>query len=308
MSVFLSLFVNLLPLYALIGLGYFAGRVLKVDRQSLGTLAIYIFMPIVVFGFVADLEFKLSYIVLPIILYVSRVIVSLLFLMIGKRVFGDTQANLMALCAAMGNTMYFGLPLVVLLFPHELVPIYIFMALGGVVFEATVGYYIAARGNFDARTALMKILYFPSLYAIILGLCVNFSQIELPDVFWVYWTHFKGAYIVIGMMIIGTALANIKHFVIGRRFLYLVFLGKFFILPIIHFIFVLLDSLVLHWFDKEIYALLMIVSFVPPAANIATLAAQLNLQPEKAATTILIGTIFALFYIPLMVWLFNLGI
>ena len=44
--------------------------------------------------------------------------------------------------------------------------------------------------------------------------------------------------------------------------------------------------------------MLLIMSIVPPAANIAAFAATLDLNPEKAATTVLLGTIFALFYIP----------
>jgi len=47
--------------------------------------------------------------------------------------------------------------------------------------------------------------------------------------------------------------------------------------------------------------LMLILSIVPPAANIAAFAAQLNVQPEKAATTVLLCTIFALFYIPFIV-------
>ena len=69
MSVFFSLLVNLLPLYILIGMGFIAARYLKVDRQSLASLAIFMFMPIVVFGFVVKLEFQASYIMLPLIIF-----------------------------------------------------------------------------------------------------------------------------------------------------------------------------------------------------------------------------------------------
>lgn len=302
MSIFLTLFFNLLPLYALIGAGFFAGRVLKVDRDSLGSLAMFIFMPVVVFGFVADLDFKFSYIWLPVVFFFVQAIVAFLYLYIGKKVFKDAQANLMAMCTAQGNTGYFGLPLALLFFSKELVAIYIFMNLGALIFEATVGYYIAARGNFDVRTALIKIIRFPTIYAILLGLCANFSDVALPETFWTYWTHFKGAYVVVGMMIIGAALARLQKFVFGPRFVGLVFTGKFFVLPLVSYACVLIDLYILHWFDAGIHACLMIASIVPPGANIAAFATKLNLHPEKAATTILLGTVFALFYIPVVVW------
>ncbi len=308
MSVFFALFFNLLPLYALIGAGFFAGRVLNVDRDSLGSLAMFIFMPVVVFGFVADLEFKFSYIWLPVIFFFAQAIVAFLYLYIGKRVFKDAQANLMAMCTAQGNTGYFGLPLALLFFSKDLVAIYVFMNLGALIFEATVGYYIAARGNFDARTALIKIARFPSIYAIIIGLAFNFADIDLPDTFWTYWTHFKGAYVVVGMMIIGAALARVDKLLFGPRFVSLVFTGKFFVLPLVSYSLVLIDLYLLHWFDTGIHACFMIMSIVPPGANIAAFATKLNLHPEKAATTILLGTIFALLYIPVVVWLLEINV
>lgn len=306
MTIFFTLFTNLLPLYVLIALGYFAARVLKVDRQNLGTLAIYMFMPVVVFGFVARLDFKFEMLALPVVMFSISVITGLGALYIGRKVYQDSQANLLALCASMGNTGYFGLPLVFLFFTPEQTAIYIFMMLGGSVYEATFGYYIAARGAFDARTSLKKIIRFPSIYAITLGLIVNQSGLVLPETFWTYWGHFKGAYVVVGMMIVGAALAGVKKLVFGPRFLAQVIFWKFMVWPALAYGFVSLDNLYTHWFTPDIHNLLLVMSIVPPAANIAAFAAQMNLEPEKAATTILINTILALFYIPFMIWLFGI--
>ncbi len=301
MSIFFSLLFNLLPLYALIGAGYFAASKLHVDKRSLGTLAIYIFMPVVVFGFVADMDFQPAYLALPIFFYVASVIVGLGFFRLGGMVYQDKQKNLMAMLASMGNTGYYGLPLVLLFFDKDTVAIYIFMTLGGLVFEATVGYYIAARSSFTVRESLIKLTRFPVMYAMAAGFIVNASGFELPEIFWTYWVHFKGAYVITGMMIIGAALGGMEKFVFGPRLVALVFAGKFVIFPLLSLLFIALDKTVMHWFSPEIYNLLVIVAIVPPAANIAAYATQMNIEPEKAATTILIGTIFALFYIPCVI-------
>lgn len=304
---FYSFVLNLLPLYVIIGLGYFAGRKLNVDRQSLGALAIYIFMPVVVFGFVAKLEFKLAYVALPFVVYTVSAVTGLTFLAIGKRVYGDSRANLAAMCASMGNMGYFGLPLVFLFFEQEQVAIYVFMMLGGNVYEATIGYYLAARSAFDAKTSLKKIATFPGLYAIALGIIVNRSGIELPAQFWTYWGHFKGAYVVVGMMIVGAALAKMDKFVFGPRFTAMSFAGKMVVWPGLCYLFVMLDQYVLGWYAQDIHHLIMMIAIVPPAANIATFAVQMNLEPEKAASTVLMGTILALFYIPFMIWLLGIS-
>ncbi|MCB1782449.1 MAG: AEC family transporter [Alphaproteobacteria bacterium] len=307
MQVFLSLVFNLLPLYLLIGVGWFAGRFLHVDRQSLGALAIYILMPVTVFGFVAHLEFQPSFIVLPIVIFTISAIVGLSFLKLGKKIYGDAQANLMAMCASMGNTGYFGLPLVLLFFTQEQVAIYIFMMLGGSVYEATIGYYMAARGAFDVRTSLRKIIRFPAIYAIAAGMSANALHLDLPETFWTYWAYFKGAYVVIGMMIIGAALSKVQKLVFGPRFVTLTFSGKFIAFPLLSIAFVVCDNHITHWFNENIHNLLIMMSIVPPAANVAAFAAQMNLEPEKAATTILAGTLFALLYIPLITWAIGLS-
>lgn len=298
MDVFFTLLVNLTPLYVLIGLGFVAGRFFEVDRGTLGNLAIFIFLPVVVFGFVSKLDFRPEYIVLPIALYAVHAVIGLTMLKIGRGIYHGPEANILALTASMGNTGYFGLPLVLLLFPQEIAAIYIFAMLGGSVYEATIGYYIAARGRFDMRASLLKLAKFPTLYAMALAFIFRGAHIELPEQFFTYWTYFKGAYVVNGMMIIGVALSHVHRLVVGPRFLSLALFGKFICWPGLVCGLILLDKLVFRMFSPEIYSLVLVMSIVPPAANVAAFAAQLNLVPEKAATTILIGTVIALFYIP----------
>jgi predicted permease len=204
------------------------------------------------------------------------------------------------MAASMGNTGYFGLPLVLALFDQQHVAIYIFAMMGGSIYEATIGYYIAARGRFDVRTSLLKLAKFPALYAIALAFIYKAAGGQLSEQFLTYWGYFKGGYVLIGMMIIGAALSKVSKFVIGPRFLTLALLGKFMFWPGLVCGWIVLDKLVLHMFAPEIYSLMLVMSIVPPAANIAAYAAQLDLVPEKAATTILLGTFFALFYIPLI--------
>lgn len=306
MHIFLTLFTNLIPLYILIALGWVAGRYFDVDRQSLGSLGIYIFMPIVAFGFVAKLEFQPEYALLPIIVFALFSIITLAAYWVGQKIYPDNRANLAAMCAGAANTGYFGLPLILLIFDPQWIAVYIFAMMGGTIYEATVMYYIANRGKFDARQSLMKLLKFPTIYTIVAALFWNASGFELPEQFNTYWTYTKGAYVLIGMMIIGVSLSKAKKLIIAPRFISLVFAGKFIVWPLAAFAVVWLDERVFGLFGNEIHNLLMIMAIVPPAANVAAFAAQLDMRPEKAATTILLGTVFALFYIPLMVMLLGM--
>ena len=306
MDIFLLLFQNLIPLYVLIALGWIAGRYFDVDRQSLGSLGIYILMPVVAFGFVAKLDFKPIYTALPIIAFVLSAAVTLIFYWIGQKTYPDKRANLLGMCAGAGNTGYLGLPLVLLLFPTEWIGVYIFALLGGLIYEATVMYYVANRGKFDVMQSFKKLLKFPTIYTIVLALIVNFSDFTLPEQFDTYWSYFKGSYVVIGMMIIGASLAKSNKLLISYRFLSLTFVGKFLTWPLFAYALIYLDQNLLGWFVPEVHRIFFVMAIVPPAANVAAFAAQLDLNPEKAATTILIGTVLALFTIPLMLALSGL--
>ncbi|MGB4057819.1 MAG: AEC family transporter, partial [Alphaproteobacteria bacterium] len=227
MTIFFNLFTNLLPLYALIGAGFLYGRYLRIDIQTLINLVLYLFIPVVVFGFVARVEMQPAYVLLPILVFGISCAIGFSMLRLGRVIYGDSQANVLSMCTAMGNLGYFGLPLVLLLFEEKWVGVYMFMLIGGVLYEATAGYYIAARGAFTVRDSLIKVLKFPSIYALLAGMMVNYAGVALPEAFWTYWTYAKGGYVIIGMMIIGAALSKTPRLAISPRFLSLVFLGKF---------------------------------------------------------------------------------
>lgn len=307
MPLFFHLFANIVPLYLLIAAGYIGGRYLNIDRVTLANLALYFCVPVVFFGFVVDLDLEPAYILLPVLVYALSALMGFAFLYAGKKIYGDNRANLLALCASMGNGGYFGLPVAMLLFDSRWVGVYMFMLLGGVLYEATIGYYIAARGQFTVRDSFIKLAKFPSIYAFAAALCVNLGGIELPDVFYTYWEYFRGAYVIIGMMIVGAALGKVDKFVVVPKFTALAFAGKFVVWPLLIAGFVALDSGYLYMFGPEIHKLLLLFAIVPPAANIAAFSAQMNLRPEKAATTILIGTVFALMYIPAMLMLMGMS-
>ena len=300
---FFTLFLNLLPLYFLIALGWLAGRFFDIDRTTLGNLAVFIIVPIVGFGFILQIDFQPSYIILPVLFYALMCLVIFVFLKLGRKIYADGRANLLAMCATAGNTGYFGLPVALLFFTPQEVAIYIFMMLGGLVFEATVFYYVAARGRFDVKSALIKLAKFPVIYALLAAFILKGAGFHPPELMMTYWGYFKGAYVIVGMMIIGVALSKLDRLVISPSFLSLSFLGKFVVLPGLMLGCILFDRHVSGLFSTTVHQMMFLMTIVPPAANIATFAVQMDLKPEKAATTILVGTIFALFYIPAALWL-----
>jgi len=145
---------------------------------------------------------------------------------------------------------------------------------------------------------LAKVAKLPAIHALYLGLAVNLAHIPLPGIFIRYWNYATGAWVFIGMMLIGVALGKMRRLEFDKRLIRWLFTVKFLYWPAMGIGLILLDKTFLHMFEPEVHGLILIFSAVPPQANLVAYAAQLNLHPEKAASAVLLGTAFAIMYIP----------
>jgi hypothetical protein len=294
---------QLLPLLGLIVLGYGAGRWLQVEARSLAMIAIYFFSPLVNFGGVAQLQFQSAYLLLPPVLFAIASGMALLMYWLAGRLYADNTRNLVAMASSTGNTGYFGTPLVLALLGPQAAGIYFLMNFAVALSETTVGYYVGARGHHSMRDSLKKVLALPANYAVLLGLLWNTLDLPLAPAFLVWWERFTGAWVIIGMMLIGVALGQVGGWRANTRLTALLFAVKFLLWPACTWGLALLDRAVLGLFDPTVHTLLLIIGVVPLAGNTVTFATQLKLRPGEAAAVVLESTVFAVAYIPLVFWL-----
>jgi predicted permease len=234
-------------------------------------------------------------------------LIALLFLVVGTFVFKkDSTKNLLAFASGSGNTGYFGLPVVLILFGNQAFSIAVLCSLGYILYESSVGFFLMAKGNYTAKKSLTRVVKLPSVYAFFIGLLFNYLHINLGDIATTTIESFKGAYILFGMMMIGMGLVTITIRHIDFKFLSISFLAKFLFWPAVIFGAIFLDKTFVHFYGQNIYNVLILMSIVPLAANTVTFATELKVYPDKAALAVIISTLFALFYIPLMTSLFNL--
>lgn len=304
MSDFINLLINILPLYALVAVGYFAGKRLGTDRNTIAPLLIYIISPVVVFYGVATAPINTGYLLLPLVFYSAAMVLSLLFYRIGKRLWKGSEKNLLSASAGAANTGYFGLPLALAISGESGLSIAVFCLMGSIMYEATRNYYIIARGQATAKEAASRTLKLPVIYTFIFGLLANRSGITFDGGLLQTFVYFKGAYVVFGMMMIGIVLASVKRGDFDLKFTSWAFVAKFVGFPLLVGSFVLLDRSILHLFSAQIYTIMMILSIVPMASNIITYATLLKTHPEKIALAVMASTLFALVYIPVFITLF----
>ncbi|PHQ15797.1 AEC family transporter [Marinobacter profundi] len=301
MAAALALFIKLIPLYVTVALGWIAGRYLEASGRHIAGIMLYIVTPSVVFSGVMVAPLSTEVILLPFLVFGLSSVLGLVQLKLAKKVIRDGSANIIPLCVGSGNTGYFGVPVALLLFGEEGLGLYIVCMLGTTLFENSVGFYLAARGRYGLQDALLRVAKLPSVYAFVAAVLLNLNGVGIPEVFQPLFDNLRGAYSVLGMMIIGMGITSFRGLAGNVRFTALAFFGKFVIWPLVAILFWWLDANVLGIYDTAVHQAMFLISITPIAANTVVIATLLDTSPRQAAGTVLLTTLFALAFIPVMV-------
>jgi predicted permease len=312
MNLFITFLIKIFPLFLYVLFGWVMGKILKVKKNDIADVMVFLVLPLITFHGAFTLELSLQTLSLPFLFFIICSLITVLFLFIGKKMWNDNTGNLLAFASSYGNYGYFALPAAIALFGKESEAIIIVAGIGFTVYSCTVGYFVTALGNFTVRKSLIKTISLPSVYAMILGLTFNamgwkigsFMELNLNSVYLDVARDIRGAYSVFGMMLVGIAIAEIKHFIIDWKFLGMAMLAQFIIWPLIIGGIILLDKNIFGFYPVLILKIIFLLSLIPIGANLIAYSTQLNVQPEKASITILITTVFAMLYVPFMVSLF----
>jgi predicted permease len=306
MSIFFILLLKIFPLYINIILGYLSTKFLDVKRESIASILMYILAPIVVFSATISVKIDFSIIFLPIFFYIFSSILGFIIYGLFRNSWDDATGNILSFSGASGNTGYFGIPLAIIFFPPYLADIYIFTVLASLLFESTTGFYVTAKGNFTVRQSIQKIIKLPTIYAFVLGITFNLLGFGIPDVIGAYTSQFKGAYGILGMMLIGMGIVGLKRGNdLDLKFISISFILKFVFWPLSILIFIYLDKTIFMILNEDLYKVMFLYSVVPLAGNTVMLAVLLKAKPEKASFTILLSTIFSIIYIPVVLALYG---
>ncbi len=303
-EVFLTLILKMIPLYFIILLGFIAGKYLSAKKETMASLLIYIISPIIVFNGVLTTKISISTLSLPVLFFFLACLTSLIFYKIAGYIWKDSTKNILGFTAGTGNTGYFGIPVAYAIFSQDLIGLVILSILGFILYESSLGFFITAKGHHSAKESLMKVLKLPAIYAFLLGLLVNLSGVQLGQVYTDTIASFGGAYMILGMMIIGLGLAEISSYKFDFKFIGLAFLAKFIWWPLLVLGVIFIDNFFFNIYNSSTHKVMILMSIVPLAANTVAFATELNAQPEKASLAVLLSTLFALFYIPFIVTFF----
>ena len=302
----LAIFLKTLPFFALIGLGYWAGRTRFFSAEATAYLTKFVFyfaLSAMLFRFSANLSLAevwdtrlvVAYLWGTAFVYGIATIVGFL-----RRLDVPTVA-IEAQCAAIGNTGFLGVPMLTLLLgPDAIGPVLLALAVDLVVFSSLIVILItgARDGQFSLRmlrTIGLGLIKNPMIVAIVLGFAWSGMSIPIPAPMNDFLAILGGAATPGALFAIGASLATKS----AERLYIAGWLS--FCKLVLHPLFVGFAALFVFEVDPFKAGVIISAAALPVAGNVYILAQHYGVAPQRVSAAILVSTALSIVTVSLVV-------
>lgn len=309
----LAIFLQTLPFFLIIGLGYGAGRTGFFSEEATAYLTKFVFyfaLSAMLFRFSANLSlaevidwrFITAYLWGTGFVYLLATMVSL------ARRISIEEAAIEAQCAVIGNVGFLGIPMLVMLMGKgAIVPVMLVLAVDLIVFGSLI--VILITGSRDGRMSLgilrtvgLGLLKNPMIVSIVLGLTWSGLAIPIPAPMNDFLSILGGAATPGALFAIGASLASKsaeRPFVAG---------WLSFCKLVLHPGFVAISALWLFPVEPYAASVMIAAAALPVAGNVYILAQHYGVAPQRVSASILISTTVAVMTVSLVIgWVIPLG-
>ncbi|SHH07167.1 hypothetical protein SAMN05444003_1947 [Cognatiyoonia sediminum] len=308
----IEVFLQTLPFFGVIGLGYSAGRIGFFGAEATAYLTLFVFyfaLSAMLFLFAArlsiadvlDWDFVFAYLSGCIVVYLIATVVSVIQ---GKSV---AEGAVEAQCAIIGNVGFLGIPMLALLLGDAAVGlIMVVLAIDLIVFSSLI--VILITGSQDGKVGLktlrtvgLGLVKNPLILSIGSGLLFASLSITIPKPAEEFLTILGGAATPGALFAIGASLAGKS----AERVSTAIWLSicKLGLHPLAVAIFALLV------FDVPSYAagVMVACAALPVAGNVFMIAQNYNVAPARVSAAILFSTVASILTLPLVIaWVTSL--
>ena len=280
----------ILPVFLMIGTGFFFERVKKPDFKSISDLTLFFLAPCLIFeGLLRSKEnisqFVPKAIIFMIILTLLLWLLSSLFAKFLK--LDSLETGAFSLSTIMMNCGNFGLPLILFAFGEKALGYAVVVLVTFTFPLGTLAVFIASKGKSSVKKSVLEIFKMPLFYSIIFAIIFKYFQIPIPELIMKPLTLLGEAAIPTLLILLGMQLArtdlktNFKP-IAGSCFLRLI------ISPIIALIVCKIIGI------NGLASKVLIIQTSTPSAIIPLLyAVNYNTRPDIVAGTIFFSTIFS---------------
>lgn len=185
MAELLSIIWNVIaPIFVVVGIAYYIGRVLKPDPRSISPYLIYLFTPALVFRSLYETQLTggeiggLIGVVLGLAFFMAVIGIAVARLL----KYNTRTESAQVLTLIMVNAANYGIPLNTFAFGvvgGQVATVYYVI---NAMMSNVVGVFFASRGSVSLRDALLNVVRVPIIYAAVLGLSLNVLNVELPTI------------------------------------------------------------------------------------------------------------------------------
>ena len=291
----LAILFKTLPFFALIALGYWAGRTRFFTQKATAYLTKFVFyfaLSAMIFRFAANLELAEVWDINLVLAYLSgTVVVYLIATSVGmiRRLDMPTTA-VEAQCAVIGNAGFLGLPMLGLLFgPQAIGPVMLVLATDLILFSSLIVILISigrdGRMSWGVlRTIPLGLLKNPMVVAMSLGLIWSGFNIPIPEPMNDFLAILGGAATPGALFAIGASLASKS----AERLPIASWLS--FCKLVLHPAAVAISALLIFQVDPFGAAMIIACAAMPVAGNIYMLAQHYGVAPQRVSAAILVST------------------
>jgi len=308
----LPVLIETLPFFALIGLGYLAGRMRFFSADATAYLTRFVFyfaLSAMIFRFaanlpiaqIADARFLAAYLCGTMAVYLIATGVAVL------RRLSVAEAAVEAQCAAIGNTGFLGLPMLTLLMGEAAVgPVMMVLTTDLIVFSSLI--VILIVGGRDGRmspailkTVALGLVQNPMIVAIVLGLGWSALRLPIPGPANEFLTLLGAAATPGALFAIGASLATkTAERVSVASWLSVAKL-------VLHPAAVAFAALVVFDVDRYAAGVMIAAASLPVAGNVYILAQHYGVAPHRVSSAILLSTAASVLTVPAVIaWASNL--
>ena len=291
---------QILQMFLLAAIGYALFKMGKISREgskALGNILIYLALPAVIInGFLV--ERTPEHITGILCSAAAAAALLLLSILISRFVF--RRDAIAAFAGAFSNPGFFGVPLIIASVGQGAV-FYVacfiaFLNIGQWTYGVSILNGQPIRQGFQPK----KLIRAPFIIAILIGLCLFFTQLPLPAVIRGTLSSVAALNTPLAMFTVGIYLAQTDlGSMLRRKSLYLVSAIRLLAVPAVS---LLLLALLPSSFQDMKLALLLAIA-CPVGSNVAVYAQLHGKDYPYAVETVIVSTLFSLLTIPLMVWL-----
>lgn len=298
-----AIVVTILSIILMIGLGYFLKRIDFLSEDAidpLNKIVMYILLPCMIFSAIstADLSLLPKLGILPFVIIASSGVTGIISYFILKKIGFDDIALWSVLVTIMiANTGFMGYPVNLGIYGQEGLLRAIFCDIATLCIFLSLSYILVLKFGGNTKDAFKKILFFPTLWAIILGLGINFFNIPIGSVLENTIGYLGQGTIPLIMIVLGLSI-NFEGISRSRSMIVFTSIMKLAFFPAIAFLIASSIGLV----DLQ-FKVSVIEAAMPSGMMSLLLSITYNLDHELTSDCIFINTVISLITLPLIIML-----